>query len=95
MSTPDDLTPRFGVDADDFRKYDWESCLVKARKQDCHIYMSLFSAEAKAREDAGDELGRRVYSLLWGISSFLPHYDADGNPRHHQLIASVSSSKRR
>jgi hypothetical protein len=80
MSTTDDSTPRFGVGADDLRKYDWQSLLTKSDKRDCHIFMSLFFAEAKARENAGDDLGRRVYSLLGVISSFFPHYDAEGNP---------------
>jgi hypothetical protein len=72
--------PRFGVTAQDIRNYDWQSLLKNASKRDCRTYMSLFLAEAKAREDSGDELGRRVYSLLWVVSSFFPDYDANGNP---------------
>jgi hypothetical protein len=77
---PEQKAPRFGVTADDLRQYEWQSHISEERDKDCTCYMQLFSKEAKTRDTEGDDLGRRVYSLLGVVCSFFPDYDYVGNP---------------
>jgi hypothetical protein len=71
---------RFHVTADDLRRYDWQARIAAADRPEIHSYHTPLVAGANACKDAGDDLGRRVFSLLHAVASFYPNYDARGNP---------------
>lgn len=71
---------QFKVTADDLRRYDWPAVLKQAKVRDCHEYFTGFVQQLQERQQAGDDLGVRVYRLLAAVASFHPNYDADGNP---------------
>jgi len=71
---------RFGVTADDLRRYDWQARLAQHPTKECYSYCGLLVMAAKELEAAGDELGRRVFTLLYIVASFHPNYDTKGNP---------------
>ena len=70
----------FGVTAEEIRRHDWESHLQGVPHKECRFFCSALRAAADECNAAGDEVGQRVYSLLATVSSFLPNYDASGNP---------------
>lgn len=76
----DGLTERFNVTVDDLRKYNWQSIMAGSTRFEIHSYYSLFLAEAGERKKNGDDLGHRVFSLLYVVASFHPNYDAKVNP---------------
>ena len=59
----DALASRFNVTAGDLRLYDWQASLEKHSCKECHSFYSVFVGCTKEREDAGDDLGRRVHAL--------------------------------
>ena len=73
-------TERFGVTPDDLRKYKWQARITPSGEKNWLSSDYQFAAAAKECEDAGDDLGLRVYSLLHTIGSFHPNYESKGNP---------------
>jgi hypothetical protein len=71
---------RFNVTADDLRRYDWQARIAASKRPDCHGFYPELTAAAKECHASQDDLGRRVYSLLYIVASFHPNYDAKGNP---------------
>lgn len=71
---------RFNVTVDDLRRYDWPSKLDQHPRKDCDSFFGVFATAAAECEQAGDDLGKRVYALLQTLTSFYPDYDAPGNP---------------
>lgn len=73
-------TERFNVTSDDLRRYDWQARIAVNKRLDCHgIYTELTAAAKECREQK-DDLGHRVYALLYVVASFHPDYDAKGTP---------------
>jgi hypothetical protein len=71
---------RFGVSAEDLRKYSWQKRIRPAGEKSWLHSRCDFAAAAKECKAAGDDLGFRVYSLLHTIASFHPQYDSKENP---------------
>lgn len=71
---------RFKVSADDISRYDWQRILASAAGKECHHFHSALVGEAKQLQDAGDDLGHRVYALLYVVASFHNNYDMKTNP---------------
>jgi hypothetical protein len=71
---------RFNVTADDLRRYDWQARIGVSNRPEVHSYYGIFTAAADSCKQAGDDLGRRIFSLLYVVASFHPNYDAKGNP---------------
>lgn len=70
----------FSVTADDLQKYDWQDRLDACPDKQCNYFYGVFADAAKERNAASDDLGHRVFSLLYVVASFHPNYDARGNP---------------
>jgi len=73
-------TERFRVTADDLRKYTWQERITTNGEKNWLSSHYQFAAAAKECQEAGDDLGFRVYSLLHTVSSFHPNYESKGNP---------------
>lgn len=69
----------FSVRAEDILRYDWDARLAEHPLKRCWSYYEVFVQAGKECETAGDEVGRRVYALLYAISSFRPNFDNKGN----------------
>jgi hypothetical protein len=76
----EDQKERFRVSADDLRSYDWQERIAKVQRPERHHHLSVLGAGAKAYDDAGDDLGHRVFSLLHAVASFHLNQDSRGNP---------------
>ena len=70
----------FNVTAADIQQYKWQELIATCQNKDLLHFKLEFYAEAKRRNDAGDDLGKRVYSFLAAVASFCLHHDAKGNP---------------
>jgi hypothetical protein len=71
---------RFNVSAEDIRSYPWQGLLADCSQKECiNFYEVLIDASKKCKEEE-DDLGNRVYGLLYVIASFYPNYDMMGNP---------------
>jgi len=76
----DSKESRFNVSAEDIRRYPWQGLLTDCSQKECiNFYEVLIDAAKKCKEEE-DDLGNRVYGLLYVISSFYPNYDMMGNP---------------
>lgn len=71
---------RFNVTADDLRRYDWQVRIANSKRAEIHSYYGILTAAAESCKQAGDELGHRVFSLLYVVASFHPNFDAKDNP---------------
>ena len=71
---------RFGVNAADLRRYDWQVRLKQAKRGECNSFCECFDTGAKECVVAKDDLGIRVFSFLNVVASFYPNYDKKGNP---------------
>jgi hypothetical protein len=71
---------RFNVTVDDLRRYDWQTRIAGCKRPEIHSFHGVFTADAESYKKAGDDLGHRVFSLLYVVASFHPNYDAKGNP---------------
>ena len=71
---------RFNVTADDLRRYDWQARIAASKRAEIHSYYGIFTAETESCKKTGDELGHRVYSLLYVVASFHPNFGAKSNP---------------
>jgi len=71
---------RFNVTADNIRGYDWQSQIDQHPVKDCVSYYSVLVNAAKECANANDDLGSRVYALLYSVASFFPDYETKGNP---------------
>ena len=71
--------PGFGVSADDLLRYDWQVRLAKHPRKDCRSYYEVFGPGIEEYENASDDLGRRVYSLLNAVASFRAVFHKKGN----------------
>lgn len=83
MNTPAGSLPpasRFNVTADDLRRYDWQKLIAEVSDKDCYAFADIFTKAIAERKAANDDLGQRVYSLLWLLASVWPNLDANGNP---------------
>lgn len=76
----DAIQSRFQVTAEDLRRYDWQARLASHTTKECYDYCKLFVSCVKECEATNDDLGKRVYSLLNVVTSFMPNYDKRGNP---------------
>lgn len=76
----EDHKERFGVSADDLRRYDWQERIAKVERPERHHHLTVFGAGAKGCREAGDDLGHRVFSLLHAVASFHLNQDSRGNP---------------
>lgn len=76
----DSKESRFNVSAEDIRSYPWQRLLTDCSQKECiNFYEVLIDAAKKCKEE-DDDLGNRVYGLLYVIASFYPNYDMIGNP---------------
>jgi hypothetical protein len=73
-------TERFQVTSADLRAYDWQAKLPKVESSQRHDQITAFGSAAKACQDAGDDLGRRVFAFLHAVASFHLNQDSRGNP---------------
>lgn len=71
---------RFNVSADDLRKFDWQDRIASCPGKECSDYREVLQKGFSEREAAGDDLGMRVFNLLFLVAAFYPDYDAKGNP---------------
>ena len=80
-----------------WRCYDWQSLLASCRGKECRHFDEALTAEAKRHEEAGDDLGHRIYALLYVIASFHPNYEVKGkieDPEYRARVADVLWVKR-
>lgn len=76
----DALQSRFRVTADDIRQYDWLEVLNLHPKKECVSYYEALCKRASELKAAGDDLGERVFGLLYVVASFGSNYDSRANP---------------
>ncbi len=70
----------FGITAEDIRRYEWEPRFADVSHKECRFFWGALRAVAEKCNAAGDDIGQRFFSFLSAVASFLPHYDASGNP---------------
>jgi len=83
---------RFQVTVDDLRKYDWQEVLSRQPEKDCFSFYRALSARASELKAAGDDLGQRVFGLLYVLASFHPTYDSRTSPYRSFRISRANRS---
>lgn len=81
----------FGVTAEDIRRYDWQSLLSDEVHLECRDIWCSFRSAIEECRTAGDDVGQRVYSLLYSVAYFRADYEVKGNP-YGSLIKFVDGS---
>lgn len=71
---------RFNVSTADLRRCEWQLQIASSERAEVRSYYEIFRASADSCKKAGDNLGYRVFTLLYVVASFHPNFDVRGNP---------------
>jgi len=76
----------------DFDSHTWEEALNQCDKRECRRYEAQFAAKAKEAEEAGNEKGQEVFTLLGALCSFLFKSEDKDEPFGPMLVTATGRS---